>query len=144
MKAVEVLLVEDNPGDVFIVRQTLAASSIPVHLTVAEDGEQARELLSRLDFSTDLIILDLNLPKLDGHTLLKQFRRNHAFPVVVFTCSSDPTEIDRTYELGANEYVRKPSDLDGFIEAIDEIARQWIVPGGDVPAGLTESVSEWP
>ena len=126
MRAVDVLLIEDNPGDVLIVRETLSESGTPVHLTVVEDGEQARHLVSRADCAPDLMILGLNLPTANGHEVLEQFRKDHASPVVVFTCSEDYAKVHRAYQLGANAYFKKSTDLATFINVINGIAQQWI------------------
>lgn len=73
MKSVQVLLVEDNAGDAFLTGQALADCPIPVKLTIAQDGEQALAMLSERDYAPDLIILDLNLPKIPGHVLLQRY-----------------------------------------------------------------------
>jgi len=86
MQPVEVLLVEDNPGDTLLVGQILAEFQLPVRLHVARDGEQAIHMLTDADLKPSLIVLDLNLPKVSGSDLLKRYSGRHV-PVVVFSSS---------------------------------------------------------
>jgi two-component system, chemotaxis family, response regulator Rcp1 len=109
--APEVLLIEDNAGDVLLMGQVLAECRIPVHLHIARDGEQAMHMLGEPDFKADLIILDLNIPKISGHTLLSLYHPKNT-PVVVFSASENEGDVGRAFSLGADEYVHKPIDLD--------------------------------
>lgn len=114
---IHLLLVEDNPGDVFLVREALRHCSTSVDVTIAGDGQLALTLLSE-GFKPDLIILDLNIPKLDGFAVLERIGRGTA-PIAVFTCSADGT--DRALALGAREVVQKPSEFPAFVEAVCKI-----------------------
>ncbi len=121
---VEVLLVEDNEGDVSLVRQSLIECDRPVALTVARDGVEALRLLSVSDFSPDLVILDLNIPRLSGLMVLE--RLNHCdTPVVVFSSSCNTAEIRHALTLGARECIRKPMDVGDFINAVCGMIKTW-------------------
>jgi chemotaxis family two-component system response regulator Rcp1 len=89
----KILLIEDNAGDVFLIRQALAEAPTPMGISVAIDGQQALQLLSNREFQPNLIILDLNDPKIPGIALLEQCKP--AAPVVVFTSSANPAEMQR-------------------------------------------------
>lgn len=123
MEPLQVLLVEDNFGDVLLIRQALASEPYATDVRVARDGEQGLEILSDLQYKPDLVILDLNLPKLSGHTLLE---RSHIdAPVIIFSSSSNPDDLLRAFELGAREYVQKPTDLTEFTRQVSQIVRTW-------------------
>src|SRR5271154_4532302 len=102
----EILLVEDNAGDAVLIRQILADASIPVHLHIVRDGEQAVSLLSDAHFRPALIILDLNIPRISGPALLERWKSQN-IPVVVFSSSSNDDERKRALELGAREFIQK-------------------------------------
>ena len=123
MKPIEVLLVEDNAGDILMVKQTLARERFPVSVRVAMDGEQAIEMLSRRHFEPDLVILDLALPKVDGLTVLER-SHPHA-PVVVFSSSTNDAEVRRSFELGVRDFIGKPLDLQQYIRVVSYIVRKW-------------------
>ena len=131
---VDILLVEDNPGDVRLTQEALREGKIHNRLTVARDGVEALAVLRREGPHTgaprpDLILLDLNLPRKDGREVLadikvdEQLRR---IPVVVLTTSKAEEDILRTYDLHANCYITKPVDLDQFIEVIKSIDDFWL------------------
>lgn len=122
MRPVEVLLIEDNVGDIMLIQQAIARESIPVSLHVAVDGEQAVELLTD-HFHPDLVILDLNIPKLSGLSVLERHRPD--VPVVVFTSSSSPRDHLRAMDLGAKDYVQKPTDIDEYMQQVHQIIRNW-------------------
>jgi CheY-like chemotaxis protein len=124
MKSVRVLLVEDNAGDALLVDQALKDCPIPVKLTIARDGEQALSLLSERGFEPDLIILDLNIPKIPGHVLLQRFDAKTK-PIVVFSAYWDDVDLDRVFALGVREYVHKPTDLDAFKTAVCGMIQKW-------------------
>jgi chemotaxis family two-component system response regulator Rcp1 len=114
-----VLLVEDNPGDVRLIRETLRENGVAVHLHVASDGEQAIALIDRVDRQEvrcpDLILLDLNLPRKTGHEVLERLRKspsNSASPVVILSSSSAPRDLEEASRLGATKYIIKPSTLE--------------------------------
>ena len=130
----EILLVEDNPGDVRLTKEALVGSDTEYRITVAEDGEVAMAMLRGLDPHAnaalpDLILLDLNLPRMDGREVLKEIKGDpklRRVPVVVLTSSTSVDDISRTYDLGANAYVSKPIDLDEFINDVREIESFWL------------------
>jgi CheY-like chemotaxis protein len=124
-----ILLVEDDPGDVLIMREALADSKILTDLHVVDNGEAALEFLERRGEhasapSPDLVLLDLNLPRLDGREVLARVKADEALrrtPVVVLTTSSAEEDILRSYDLHANAYVTKPVDLDQFLRVVRQI-----------------------
>jgi chemotaxis family two-component system response regulator Rcp1 len=121
----EVLLVEDNAGDALLVRQALADCLKMVHVRVARDGEQALQILGESEFTPDLIILDLNIPKISGFTVLASYPLRKT-PVVVFTASENQADTDRAMQLGAFECVHKPMDLDDYKTAVCGMIQKWI------------------
>jgi CheY-like chemotaxis protein len=121
----KILLVEDNPADVALTRNALRGFCSGVELYTAHDGEFALQMLSQPDFKPDLIILDLNLPRVDGHTVLQRFHRTD-IPVVVFSSSGDQGEIQRALSLGARDCVRKPIGLQPFTDAVCGIVSRWL------------------
>ena len=129
VRTTEVLLIEDSPGDVLMVRQALAAVSLPIRVRVALDGEQAIQIMSGGDFQADVIILDLNLPKVSGFSILQRTRPT--VPVVVFSSSSNALDRQRSLELGAREFVQKPSDLDEYRQVVSNIVRTWAMTDRD-------------
>ncbi len=130
----EILLVEDNPGDIRLIREAVKECSIPVRMTVKKDGSAAIEYLHQKIAGSespipDLILLDLNLPVKDGLEVLREIKSTphlRRIPVVVLSSSESAQDIARAYELYANCYITKPSDLDKFIEAIDAIYGFWL------------------
>jgi CheY-like chemotaxis protein len=124
--APEVLLVEDNAGDALLVGQALKECNISVHLHIARDGEQAIQILKEPDFKPDLIILDLNIPKISGHTVLSLYQPKKT-AVIVFTASENEADVDRALSLGAKEYVHKPLDLDDYKDAVCGMVHQWVL-----------------
>jgi DNA-binding response OmpR family regulator len=122
---IEVLLVEDNLGDVVLIRQSLANFPVRVNLHIARDGEQAVSMLAKAHFDSDLIILDLNIPKIPGLEILERLRNTVAPPIVIFSSSTDEAEIRRTLELGAREYVHKPLDMSAFMDAVVGMVKKW-------------------
>ncbi|TXR98108.1 response regulator [Streptomyces sp. col6] len=129
VQPIEVLLVEDDPGDELMTREAFEDNKIRNTLHVVRDGEEALDFLYRRGAHTeaprpDLILLDLNLPKYDGRQVLEQIKRDPELaliPVVVLTTSSAEEDILRSYKLHANAYVTKPVDLDQFIAAVRQI-----------------------
>ncbi|AGI91925.1 response regulator [Streptomyces albidoflavus] len=126
---IEVLLVEDDPGDELMTREAFEDNKIRNTLHVVRDGEEALDFLYRRGAypdapRPDLILLDLNLPKYDGRQVLAQIKADAELaliPVVVLTTSSAEEDILRSYKLHANAYVTKPVDLDQFIAAVKQI-----------------------
>jgi len=126
MKPVEVLLIEDNAGDITMVRQALAREPFPVAIHVAVDGKQAAQMLEAHHFEPDLVILDLNIPKVHGLSVLEASEPD--VPVVVFTSSESREDRQRAYDLGVKDFVRKPIDLDQYEAAVSGIVREWAAP----------------
>ena len=129
-----VLLVEDNPGDVRLMREALRAGTSTRKLDAVEDGEEALAYLRRRHPYTDaprpdLIFLDLNLPRKDGREVLSEIKQDdklRRIPVVVLTTSEAERDISRVYELHANCYVKKPTDLDEYMEVIRACENFWL------------------
>ena len=125
-KAIDVLLVEDDPGDTLMIREAFEHHSITHSLHHVPDGVEAMAFLHGQGTYAgsprpDLILLDLNLPKMDGREVLREVKQDpglRAIPVVVLTTSEADEDILRSYELHANAYVTKPVDFDRFIEAV--------------------------
>jgi chemotaxis family two-component system response regulator Rcp1 len=134
---VRILLVEDNPADVFLIKEALKTHGIDFDLTWVSDGEEAVSRVEeiRSDHSApQLILLDLNLPKLDGKQVLSRIRRNPALagtPVAILTSSDSPHDRRDTASLGANCYIRKPPTLDEFL-GVGETIRDLLF-GNPVP-----------
>ncbi|MEV0523245.1 response regulator [Streptomyces sp. NPDC050439] len=126
---IDVLLVEDDPGDELMTREAFEDNKIRNNLHVVRDGEAALDFLYRRGEHTaaprpDLILLDLNLPKYDGRQVLEKIKSDpdlQDIPVVVLTTSAAEEDILRSYKLHANAYVTKPVDLDQFIAAVRQI-----------------------
>ncbi|HLL33364.1 response regulator [Streptomyces sp. NPDC052773] len=126
---IDVLLVEDDPGDELMTREAFEDNKIGNTLHVVRDGEEALDFLYRRGDHTDaprpdLILLDLNLPKYDGRQVLERIKSDpdlSLIPVVVLTTSAAEEDILRSYKLHANAYVTKPVDLDQFIAAVRQI-----------------------
>ena len=114
-----------------LIRQALYEYPVPVTLHIARDGEQALLMLTNPPVQPDLIILDLNIPKITGTALLERWRVR-ATPVVVFSSIKIPTEKERSLALGACEFVSKPTDLDEFNETVCRIVERWAIPEGTV------------
>jgi CheY-like chemotaxis protein len=123
IKPVEVLLVEDQAGDILLMRQALAAEPIPISIHVAIDGKQAVEILSHGQFKPDVVILDLKLPMLSGLGFLEGYLPEA--PVIVFTSSSNIHDKQRALELGAKEYIQKPTGLVEYTQMVCQIVRNW-------------------
>jgi CheY-like chemotaxis protein len=129
----EILLVEDNPGDVRLTRETLKESQLIHRLSVTVDGVEALAFLRREgryagETRPDLILLDLNLPKKDGREVLAEIKGDEnlrRIPVIVLTTSSAEQDILRIYDLHANCYITKPVDLDQFSAVVKSIEAFW-------------------
>ena len=133
LKMADILLIEDNAGDITLTREALEESKVKNNLFVARDGEEAMEFLNKQgrysDMPTpDLILLDLNLPKKDGREVLRDIKDDpvlKAIPVVVLTTSDADADILKAYELAANCYIKKPVDFERFIEVVKNIKHFW-------------------
>jgi two-component system response regulator len=133
-----ILLVEDNPRDEALTLRALKKSNIVNNVVVARDGVEALDFFSGTGTHAgrdttvmpQLILLDLKLPKLDGLEVLRKLRadeRTKRLPIVVFTSSSEEEDMIKSYDLGANSYVRKPVDFDQFLEATRQLGLYWLV-----------------
>jgi CheY-like chemotaxis protein len=126
---VEILLVEDDPGDVLITREAIESSKVANRLNVVSNGEEALAYLRRESPYDDaarpgLVLLDLNLPRLDGRAVLAEVKADpdlRRIPIVVLTTSSADEDIVRSYDLHANAYVTKPVDFDQFMRVVRQI-----------------------
>jgi chemotaxis family two-component system response regulator Rcp1 len=130
----EILLVDDNPADIDLTSDVLARSHLPSHVQAVTDGVEAVTLLRRQGKYAsasvpDLVVLDLNLPKKDGRAVLAEVKKDPVLrrtPVVIFSTSQARHDIASSYELGANSYVSKPGDLQGYVQAIESIENFWL------------------
>jgi CheY-like chemotaxis protein len=130
----EILLVEDNPGDIRLIKEILKETKIRTNIQVAMDGEAALKLLFNTENLNaaprpDLILLDLNLPKIDGRELLSEIKCSEdlkSIPVVILTTSTAEEDIIETYNNHANSYITKPVDLDHFIKVVESIKDFWL------------------
>jgi chemotaxis family two-component system response regulator Rcp1 len=133
-RIVEILLIEDNPGDVRLISEGLSRSRITNHISVVFDGEAASDFLFKRGHYTeaptpDIILLDLNLPKKDGRKLLAEIKQDDALrqiPVVVLTSSNAEGDITMAYQLHANSYLQKPLDLAEFTAMIQSFEQYWL------------------
>lgn len=129
-RPINILLVEDNPGDVELTEDALRRSKVTTKVAVVNDGEDALEYLNSRDDGSmpDLVLLDLNLPKKDGMEVLKEMRGDpnlKHIPVVVLTTSEAERDILASYQLGANCFISKPVDLNEFRKVVESIDDFW-------------------
>jgi two-component system, chemotaxis family, response regulator Rcp1 len=132
-EAIQVLLVEDNPGDADLTRESLESSKLEIELTVAVNGSQAVDILHKRGrfagrVNPDLILLDLNLPGLDGRAVLSEIKRDDELkyiPVCMLTSSTAEGDVRETYNLGANCYVVKPIDFKTFQGIVRAVEGFW-------------------
>jgi two-component system, chemotaxis family, response regulator Rcp1 len=146
-----ILLVEDNPADVFLLREALHNSGVRFELMTATDGEKAlRMLFDEADQtpSPDLILLDLNLPKVNGHMLLRRIKsdpRTETIPAIVMSSSGAASDVTLAYSEHANCYIRKPANLDELFHTVMAIKSFWLdvvqLPPAK-PSDLGRSASE--
>jgi len=130
---VEILLAEDNPGDVTLTKKALEEGKLANNLHVTTDGVDALEFLRQEGEyedapRPDLVLLDLNMPRKDGEDVLKEMQADDSLnriPVVVLTSSESEEDIAKSYELNANAYLTKPVDFDGFVEIVNRMEEFW-------------------
>ena len=133
-----ILLVEDNPDDVELTRVAFAEAKIANTLVVVGDGAEALDFLFARgahahrdpDDLPSIVLLDLNLPKIDGREVLQAIRadeRTRSLPVVVLTTSTEPFDVEASYALGVNSYIRKPVDFEQFVWAVKQVGLYWLV-----------------
>jgi len=131
---IEVLLVEDSPGDVRLTREAFKDAKVHINLHVASDGAAAMAFLGREGEHSnaprpDLILLDLNLPKKDGREVLAELKESltlKSIPVVILTTSASETDIQGSYQRHANCFITKPVDLEGFLKVVKSIDNFWL------------------
>lgn len=131
-----ILLVEDNPDDVELTRLAFKKNNFANEIRVVEDGQQAIDFLMGEEQNgieeygyPELILLDLKLPKINGHEVLKEIKskeRLKRIPVVILTSSQEEEDIIKGYDLGANSYVRKPVDYQDFVEVVNNMGIYWL------------------
>lgn len=132
-RPVEILLVEDNPGDILLTREALHDARISNHLQVAKDGEVAMQMLRgegeyKDTSQPDLIFLDLNMPKKDGRSVLREIKQSEKLmhiPVIVMTSSQAEVDMVRTYSLHASSYIVKPLNPTSFVEVVRSLDGFW-------------------
>ncbi|GAA3912820.1 response regulator [Luteimonas lutimaris] len=138
MSQKEILLVEDNPDDVELTRIAFAEAKVANSLAVVNDGAQALDYLFARGRYADrdpddlpsIVLLDLNLPKVDGREVLQAIRaheKTRGLPVVVLTTSTEPFDVEASYALGVNSYIRKPVDFEQFVWAVKQVGLYWLV-----------------
>ena len=134
----EILLVEDNPDDVELTRIAFREAKVANNLVVVNDGAEALDFLfargAYADRNPDdlpsIVLLDLNLPKVDGREVLQAIRANEktrSLPVVVLTTSTEPFDVEASYALGVNSYIQKPVDFERFVWAVQQVGLYWLV-----------------
>ncbi len=134
MTPIHILLVEDNEGDIFLVTEALEERKIVNKISIARDGSEAMDFLNKKgkykdELFPDLILLDINLPKKNGHEVLEYIKGNDllkTIPVIMLTTSSSESDISRSYKNHANCFITKPVDVDNFIKVIYNIENFWI------------------
>lgn len=132
--SVEILLVDDNPADLELLRETLVNKGRVVRVACVLDGEEALAVLRREGKNSgghrpDLVVLDLNLPRKDGRAVLAEIKQDpdlRKIPVVIFTTSQAPHDIEHSYLLGANCFVTKPGNLHDFLAVADRLEEFWL------------------
>lgn len=154
---IEILLVEDSPGDIWLTRETLLQGPVPKNISIVINGEQALDYLRRTGRfqhspRPDLVLLDLNLPRRDGLEVLRVIKNDPALrsiTVIVLTTSGAPSDVNTAYDLNANCYVVKPVNLEDFTVAIRGIENFWMriaslpaaAPEGQAGGELAESAA---
>jgi len=131
---IEILMVDDSMGDVRLAQEALKEARVGNRLSVVHDGEQAMAFLRREDGygdapRPDLVLLDLNMPRMDGREVLAQIKGDpdlRSIPVVVLTTSEAEADIVKAYDLHANAYITKPVDLEAFLDAVRVVEEFWL------------------
>ncbi len=131
---INILLIEDNPGDIRLIRESLRENKFLAELKAITDGEEAIKYLTEIKNSTtedlpDIILLDLNLPKKDGREVLKEIKEDNKLkniPVIILTSSKAEEDISKSYQNHANCYISKPVDLDNFIKVMKSLENFWL------------------
>lgn len=129
LQPIKILLVEDNPGDIELVRAGFEDALIANQLMVISDGQQALNFIQSKQPMPDIILLDINLPKVDGFEILQEIRQQpHScnIPVIMLTSSEAERDISQSYQYKANSFVTKPVDFSKFIDAIKKLEQFWL------------------
>lgn len=134
----KVLVIEDNSRDVFLIREAIRKLEALTSVAVAGDGEDALQCLT--SFQPDIIFLDLSLPRMNGLEFLDEYRPGGTAPVVIFTGSANPLHNELAFELGANEYVIKPSNVEAYFDAVRHAIERWTQ--GDAPESAETPLEE--
>jgi two-component system chemotaxis response regulator CheB len=128
MRPIELLLVEDGAGDTLLITQALRGAPVTVNVHIARDGEQAVSMLLARHFNPDIVIPDLGIPRINGIQLLERFRHLQLPPVVVFSATTSVPEIRKAVDLGASDFVQKPTDLTSYKKAVVQMIIRWCLP----------------
>ena len=134
-RPVNILLVEDNPGDVRLTQEAFRDARMPIRMNVVMDGEEAIAYLRHFPpyenaVRPDFILLDLNIPKRDGREVLAEIKADkllQSIPVVVLTTSNAEQDIQKTYNLHVNAFINKPVDFDRFLDIVHKIEDFWLM-----------------
>lgn len=134
MKTIHILLVEDNEGDILLTKEAFEDSKLLTRLSVVRDGKEALDFLKNEgaypDVSKpDLMLLDVNLPKKNGHQVLQSIKEDKNLkhiPVIMFTTSSSPKDLNLSYKNHANCFITKPADVNEFLTVINQIEKFWL------------------
>ena len=134
MKSLKILLVEDSPSDVRLIREALKETPVPVQITVARDGVEAIEYLHQTEVGLatrpDLMLLDLNLPRKNGREVLAEVKSSPSLkqiPVLIMTSSKSDEDVEQAYSLNANCYIAKPADLNEYQNVVRAIEEFWFM-----------------
>lgn len=135
-----ILLVEDNEDDIALTRRAFKRNSISNDLVICRDGAEALEYLLHPDRGPNdlpaVVLLDLNLPKIDGREVLRRLRaetKTQLLQVVVLTSSREEQDVVQSYAIGANSYIRKPVDFDQFVQVVGQLGMYWLLLNEPVP-----------
>jgi DNA-binding response OmpR family regulator len=120
-----VLLVEDNPADVLMVREAIRTSAVMSDVLIANDGKQVRRFLNDFHFKPDLVFLDLKVPLFNSFEFLEHLRAHEGPPVIILTASLNPEDTLQALKAGAKEFIVKPSDMDEFLNLVREALARW-------------------
>ena len=130
---IEILLLEDEPADAYLVKMALRESKIKANLNHVIDGRAGLDFLQKIEPYADsprpdLIFLDLNMPRMNGYEFLTEIKKNpklYDIPVIVLTTSDAEADVIRSYKLGASSYISKPVDMSKFVDAIRQLGEYW-------------------
>ncbi|MEJ7913719.1 MAG: response regulator [Chitinophagaceae bacterium] len=134
MLPIQMLMVEDNEGDILLVTEAIEETGISIQLSVVTDGKEAMDFLNRSGIHQhatipDLVLLDVNLPKINGYEVLRRVKEDVALrhiPVIMFTTSSSQKDINKAYKHKANLFITKPVHDGGFLEVVTSIEHFWV------------------